>query len=133
MLKASKDVVMPTSIIGSLPRPAWHTENLGTRTFMQAMVNSRFREQYLDAVSVHLRDQEVAGLDVCTDGDVHYDEEVAGNSWASYPIMRMSGMDQDNPRPAMMKIGGPPFPMGHILHDYRRSDRPRRSAIRGDV
>ena len=31
------------------------------------MVNARWREQYEDAVSTHLRAQEVAGLDICTD------------------------------------------------------------------
>jgi 5-methyltetrahydropteroyltriglutamate--homocysteine methyltransferase len=33
------------------------------------MVNSRYREQYEDAVSCFLRAQEIAGLDICTDGD----------------------------------------------------------------
>ena len=36
MYKASADVVLPTSIIGSLPRPSWYTENLGTRSFLEA-------------------------------------------------------------------------------------------------
>jgi 5-methyltetrahydropteroyltriglutamate--homocysteine methyltransferase len=118
MYRATKDTVLPTTITGSLPRPHWHTENLGTRTFLQSMVNSRFREQYMDAVGAHLKDQEVAGLDVYTDGDAHYDEEVAGNSWASYPLLRMAGLDTSNLQPSRMRIGGPPFPMGHILHDY---------------
>ena len=25
------------------------------------------------------------GLDICTDGDAHYDDEVGGMSWQSYP------------------------------------------------
>jgi 5-methyltetrahydropteroyltriglutamate--homocysteine methyltransferase len=118
MLTASKDITMPTSIIGSLPRPSWFTENLGTRSFLQAMVNSRFREQYTDAVSVYLRAQEVAGIDICTDGDAHYDEEVGGSSWMSYPPFRMSGFETGTPRPAVYKIGNVGFGMGHILHDY---------------
>jgi 5-methyltetrahydropteroyltriglutamate--homocysteine methyltransferase len=118
MYRATNGIVLPTTTTGSLPRPEWQRENLGTRTFLQAMVNSRFREQYMDAVSSHLRDQEIAGLDVYTDGDAHYDEEVAGNSWASYPLLRMSGLDVSNLQPSRMQIGGPPFPMGHILHDY---------------
>ena len=74
MYKASAGVLLPTSIIGSLPRPAWHTVQLGSRSFLEAMVNARWREQYEDAVSTHLRAQEVAGLDICIDGDAHYDE-----------------------------------------------------------
>ena len=118
MLTATKDIVMPTTIIGSLPRPSWYTENLAGRTFLHAMLDSRFREQYTDAVSVYLREQETAGLDICTDGDAHYDEEVGGQSWTSYPLYHMDGFDRKNPAPAIMKTGGVGFPMGHILHDY---------------
>ena len=70
MYRASKDIILPTTITGSLPRPSWYTENLGTRHFLQAMVNRRFREQYEDALTVYLRDQELAGLDILSDGDV---------------------------------------------------------------
>ncbi len=118
MLTATKGIVMPTTVIGSLPRPGWFTENLAGRTFLHAMLDSRFREQYTDAVSVYLREQETAGLDICTDGDAHYDEEVGGQSWTSYPLYHMDGFDRQNPAPAIMKTGGVGFPMGHILHDY---------------
>ncbi len=118
MLKATADLILPTTIIGSLPRPSWFVENLGSKSFLQAMVSSRYREQYTDTVSVHLRDQEVAGLDICTDGDAHYDEQVGGQSWTSYPLFRMDGFDRDNPTPAIIKTGGVAYPMGHILHDY---------------
>ncbi len=118
MLNATADKTLPTTIIGSLPRPSWFTENLGTDSFLRRMMNSRYREQYTDAVAVYLRDQEVAGLDICTDGDAHYDEEVGGQSWTSYPLFHMDGFDRDNPQPAVMRTGGVAFPMGHILHDY---------------
>src|ERR1051325_854704 len=86
MYKASAQTLLPTSIIGSLPRPAWHTLSLGGRSFLEAMVNARWREQYEDAVSAHLRAQEIAGLDICTDGDAHYDEEIGG--WRARPAPR---------------------------------------------
>ena len=60
MYKASAGVTLPTSIIGSLPRPAWYTAVLGRKSFLEAMVNSRYREQYEDAVSCFLRAQEIA-------------------------------------------------------------------------
>src|SRR5579885_672584 len=44
------------------------------------------------AVSVHLRAQETAGLDICTDGDAHFDDQVGGMSWQSYPLTHMSGL-----------------------------------------
>jgi len=117
MYKATAGTVLPTTIIGSLPRPAWYTENLGQRSFLEAMVNSRYREQYTDAVGVYLRDQETAGLDICTDGDCRFDQEVGGQSWTSYPPRQMSGFDRD-----FIALpgsgGGSAFPRGHILHDY---------------
>ncbi len=118
MLVATTDLILPTSIIGSLPRPSWFTQNLGTRTFLQAMVDSRYREQYEDAVSVYLRMQELAGLDICTDGDAHYDEQVAGASWQSYPPFRMDGFEISRPKPSVYKVGAAAFPRGHILHDF---------------
>src|SRR5262252_9586929 len=117
MFKASAGKLLPTSIIGSLPRPSWYTAVLGTKSFLEAMLNARYREQYEDAVSVHLRAQETAGLDICTDGDAHYDEEVGGMSWQSYPLTHMAGFSAA-PEPAIYNIGAVAFPRGHILHDY---------------
>src|SRR5450759_5923600 len=73
MFRATKDIMLPTTITGSLPRPSWYTENLGPRSFLDAMVNNQFREQYVDTVSVYLHEQEMAGLDIVTDGDAHFD------------------------------------------------------------
>jgi 5-methyltetrahydropteroyltriglutamate--homocysteine methyltransferase len=117
MYKASAGVMLPTSIIGSLPRPAWYNAVLGGKSFLEAMLNARYREQYEDAVSVHLRAQETAGLDICTDGDAHYDEEVGGMSWQSYPLTHMSGFSKEAV-PAVYNVGATAFARGHILHDY---------------
>lgn len=117
MFKATSNVMLPTSIIGSLPRPNWYTATLGTKSFLEAMVNSRYREQYEDAVSSFLRAQEVAGLDICTDGDAHYDEEVGGMSWQSYPLTHMSGFSREA-EPAIYNVGAVAYPRGHILHDF---------------
>ena len=57
MFKASSGVMLPTSIIGSLPRPTWYTATIGSRSFLECMVESRYREQYEDAVSCYLRAQ----------------------------------------------------------------------------
>src|SRR6188472_3629260 len=118
MLKATAGKIMPTTITGSLPRPSWYTENLGTRSFLDAMVLSRFREQYVDALSVYLQEQEVAGLDIVTDGDCRFDADIGGQSWTSYPPHHMSGFDTLHPKLAKMNAGGIGFPRGHILHDY---------------
>jgi 5-methyltetrahydropteroyltriglutamate--homocysteine methyltransferase len=120
MLRATKNTVMPTTITGSLPRPSWYTQNLGGRSFLDAMVNNQFREQYVDAVAVYLHEQEMAGLDIVTDGDAHFDSDVGGQSWTNYPPRHMGGFDRD-PQPTPAGKGGLAFPPGHILHDYLES------------
>src|SRR5262249_9616159 len=117
MYKASAGVTLPPSIIGSLPRPSWYTAVLGSKSFLEAMVNSRYREQYEDAVSSFLRAQEMAGLDIVTDGDAHYDEEVGGMSWQSYPLTHMDGFARQA-EPRTYRIGAVAYPRGHILHDF---------------
>src|SRR6476619_4588958 len=118
MLKATAGKVLPTTITGSLPRPSWYTENLGIKSFLDAMVISRFREQYVDALSCYLREQEVAGLDIVTDGDCRFDQDVGGQSWTSYPPHHMEGFETQHPKLAKVGAGGIAFPRGHILHDY---------------
>jgi 5-methyltetrahydropteroyltriglutamate--homocysteine methyltransferase len=118
MLRATAGKIMPTTITGSLPRPSWYRENLSLKSFLDAMVISRFREQYVDTLSVYLREQEVAGLDIVTDGDCRFDQDVGGQSWTSYPPHHMAGFDATHPRLAKVGAGGIAFPRGHILHDY---------------
>ncbi len=118
MFKATAGRVLPTTVTGSLPRPSWYTENLGTRSFLAAMVESRFREQYVDALGCYLREQEVAGLDIVTDGDCRFDQDVGGQSWTSYPPHHMAGFETRHPQLARVGAGGLAFPRGHILHDY---------------
>jgi 5-methyltetrahydropteroyltriglutamate--homocysteine methyltransferase len=84
--------VLTTTITGSLPRPSWYVENLGDRSFRDALGDSRFREQYVDAVSSYIRDQERAGLDLVTDGDCRFDTDVGGMSWFLYPARRLDGL-----------------------------------------
>jgi 5-methyltetrahydropteroyltriglutamate--homocysteine methyltransferase len=118
MYTATSGITLPTTITGSLPRPSWYTENLGMKSFLDAMVISRFREQYVDALSAYLREQEVAGLDIMTDGDCRFDQDVGGQSWTSYPPHHMTGFEQSHPKLARAGAGGIAFPRGHILHDY---------------
>jgi len=112
MYKASAGITLPTSIIGSLPRPSWYSAGLGSQSFLEAMMNLRYREQYEDAVSVYLRAQETAGLDICTDGDAHFDEQISGMSWQSYPLTHMAGFSTTAEPSAYQLATG--APRGHI-------------------
>jgi len=117
MYTATAGIVLPTTITGSLPRPGWYTENLGRRSFREAMVDRTYREQYLDAASAYIRDQEVAGLDLVTDGDCRFDADVGGHNWFSYAPIRMDGFSGAQ---AYRREGGKAgfvHPRGHILHD----------------
>src|SRR6185295_187488 len=119
MYRATAGSILPTTVIGSLPRPSWYTENLGARTFLEAMVGSRYREQFVDALGAYLREQEGAGLDILTDGDCRFDADVCGQSWATYPPLHMSGFERRvHPIPSSPGKSIVWFPRGHILHDY---------------
>ncbi|HEX4033375.1 MAG TPA: cobalamin-independent methionine synthase II family protein [Solirubrobacteraceae bacterium] len=96
MLNATAGRPLATTITGSIPRPAWFDQNLGGRTFRNAMGDARYREQYQDAVSSHIRDQERAGLDIVTDGDCRFDADVGGQSWFLYPARRLDGLAGDD-------------------------------------
>jgi 5-methyltetrahydropteroyltriglutamate--homocysteine methyltransferase len=92
MLKTTRDMVLPTAITGSYPRPLWFDRSLDGRSFKAALGDSLFREQYLDAVAAIINAQEAAGLDIVTDGDSRFDLVVGGKSWFFYPIERLGGI-----------------------------------------
>src|ERR1044072_5405371 len=106
MLRATKGKPLATTMIGSLPRPSWYSENLGTRSFVDAMASNKFREQYTDALGVYLREKEVAGLDIVTDGDCRFYKDVGGQTWTSSPPRHMSGFDANRPQLARAGAGG---------------------------
>jgi 5-methyltetrahydropteroyltriglutamate--homocysteine methyltransferase len=75
----------------------WFTGNLYGQPFSTAMADVAFREQFIDAVSTIISDQEAAGLDILTNGDYHLDADLAGRSWFSYPTQRFTGIsDQES-------------------------------------
>ncbi len=92
MFKATNDIPLATSVVGSYPRPHWYTANLRGRSFKVALADAIFREQYSDAVACILNDQARAGLDILTDGDARFDQDVGGRSWFLYPIERLKGV-----------------------------------------
>jgi methionine synthase II (cobalamin-independent) len=122
MLNATRDLVLPTTITGSYPRPHWFSEELRGRSFKDALGDSRFREQYLDAVACLVREQELAGLDLVTDGDSRFDLTVGGKSWFYYVIERLRGITgaQDRSTGGGWKALRP----GHILYEVMEAYQP---------
>src|SRR4051812_1419902 len=94
MYTATKDLILPTTVTGSWPRPSWYHGNLLERPYSTAMGDVQFREQHTDAVAAVISDQELAGLDILTNGDFHLDFDLAGRSWFSYPTERLSGVSE---------------------------------------
>ncbi len=123
MLRVTRDLMLPTAITGSYPRPLWFTESLRGRSFKSALGDSIFREQYLDAVACIINAQEAAGLDIVTDGDSRFDLAVGGKSWFFYPIERLGGIEghRDTSRGWMQRHDLRP---GRILWEVQEAYQP---------
>ena len=123
MLKTTRDMMLPTAITGSYPRPLWYEASLQGRAFKAAMGDSLFREQYQDAVAAIINAQEAAGLDIVTDGDSRFDLAVGGKSWFFYPIERLGGIGghRDVSKGWMQRHGLKP---GKILWEVQEAYQP---------
>jgi len=123
MLRVTRDMMLPTAITGSYPRPLWYDQNLSGRSFKAALGDSMFREQYQDAVAAIINAQEAAGLDIVTDGDSRFDLAVGGKSWFFYPIERLGGLSghQDTSRGWMQRHDLRP---GKILWEVQEAYQP---------
>ena len=123
MLEVTRDLMLPTAITGSYPRPLWYDASLRGRSFKTALGDSMFREQYFDAVAAVINAQEAAGLDIVTDGDSRFDLAVGGKSWFFYPIERLGGIEghRDTSRGWMQRHGLRP---GKILWEVQEAYQP---------
>ncbi len=123
MLTTTRDLIMPTAITGSYPRPLWFDASLQGRSFKAALGDSLFREQYLDAVAAAINAQEAAGLDIVTDGDSRFDLAVGGKSWFFYPIERLGGI-HGHRSTSRGWMGRPGIEPGHILWEVQEAYQP---------
>ncbi|HVW18318.1 MAG TPA: cobalamin-independent methionine synthase II family protein [Solirubrobacteraceae bacterium] len=114
MFTATADLILPTTTTGSWPRPAWYTETLHGRSISKAMQDMPFREQFTDALSAMLDEQERAGLDILTHGDYFHDTYVGGQGWISYVLERWKGLEGDHQK---LYEELPAFGPGEILNE----------------
>src|SRR4029453_10016970 len=92
MPRAIVDTVLPTTMVGSYPRPRWYTQQLLGRDVRVAFKEVKHEEAYHDATQVVLRDQEEAALDIGTDGQMSYDDYVGViGSFCWYMYERIGG------------------------------------------
>src|ERR671930_809365 len=88
------DTLLPTTMVGSYPRPHWYRQQLLGRDVRVAFKEVQHEEAYHDATQVVIRDQEEAGLDVVTDGQMSYDDYVGViGSFCWYMYERIPGFE----------------------------------------
>jgi 5-methyltetrahydropteroyltriglutamate--homocysteine methyltransferase len=114
--------LLPTSLVGSYPQPEWLIDrsNLAGRFPPRVRARELWRvdpahleEAQDDATIVAIRDQERAGLDIITDGEIR--RESYSNRFAT----ALEGVDIDNPGTALDRSGHP-NPVPRITGPIRR-------------
>jgi 5-methyltetrahydropteroyltriglutamate--homocysteine methyltransferase len=117
------DKLLPTSLVGSYAMPEWliDRERLASRFPPRTRATELWRvdPQYLeeaqdDATLLAIRDQERAGLDIVTDGEMR--RESYSNRFAT----ALAGVDIDNPGTALDRSGHP-NPVPRVVGPVRRT------------
>ena len=100
--------LFPTSLVGSYPQPDWLIDRQKLTTEMPARIRARelwrVSEEWLeqaqdDATNLAIRDQERAGLDIITDGEMR--RESYSNRFAT----ALAGIDLENPGTVVSRTG----------------------------
>jgi 5-methyltetrahydropteroyltriglutamate--homocysteine methyltransferase len=122
---------METSLVGSYPQPEWlvDREKLRTRLPPRVRASDLWKidpEQLADAQDAAtlaaIRDQELAGLDIVTDG------EIRRESYSNYFVLALDGIDVDQPGEALDRNGNP-MPVPRVAGPIER----RHSILRRDA
>ena len=88
------DTILPTTMVGSYPRPDWFKYQLLGRDARVAFKHAPHEEAYADATRVIIQDQEEAGLDIVTDGQMYFDDYIGSiGSFCWYMYERIPGFD----------------------------------------
>src|SRR5881275_271358 len=115
-------MLFPTTLVGSYPQPEWliDRKKLAGRFPPRVRAKELWRvpEPYLaeaqdDATVLAIRDQELAGLDIITDGEIR--RESYSNRFAT----ALEGVDIDNPGIALDRSGHP-NPVPRVAGKVRR-------------
>ncbi len=116
------DVLLPTSLVGSYPQPDWLIDRKKLAGRFPPRVRARelwrVAPEWLDqaqddATILAIRDQERAGLDIITDGEMR--RESYSNRFAT----ALDGVDLDNPGSALDRSGHP-NPVPQVVGKIRR-------------
>src|SRR4051794_11029278 len=115
---------MLTSLVGSYPQPEWLVDREKLRSRLPPRVRARdlwridpeyLRDAQDAAVLMAVRDQQDAGLDIVTDG------EMRRESYSNYFLAGLEGVDIDEPGSVLDRSGNP-MPAPRITGPIRRRD-----------
>ncbi len=113
----TKDLVLPCTVTGSWPRPRWFDASMWGKSLDTCMLDGRYREKFQDAMTVVVGDEERAGLDIVTHGDLHCDDDMAGRSWHHYPLQRWAGFEGDYLQSEETRSPWLRYPPGTLLNE----------------
>ena len=114
MFTATDGIVLPTTVIGSWPRPRWFDVGMWGEQLSLRMTDNEYREKFLDATQAVVNEQQRAGLDILTNGDYHLDDNLGGLSWLLWNVERMGGVEAKKP---IQSSSDWAYPAGHILNE----------------
>ena len=129
MYTATRDLMLPTTVTGSWPRPSWYTLGLSGRPLSERDERRRVPRAVHGRARHRDRDQERAGLDILTNGDYHRTPTSVGARGCSYPVERLAGMSALNRAATDELLEYPPDTLlneilgGSALARRRRQDR----------
>jgi 5-methyltetrahydropteroyltriglutamate--homocysteine methyltransferase len=78
--------MLPTTVVGSWPVPEW-LERLKTDYFRSRMSRTQLAEIHDCAVTAAIKDQELAGIDIVSDGELRRDNDI------DYLLARIPGIE----------------------------------------
>jgi len=78
--------LLPTTVVGSYPVPEW-MERLKTDYYRSRMSFAQLTDLHEMAIKAALRDQELAGIDIVSDGELRRDNDI------DYFLARMPGVE----------------------------------------
>jgi 5-methyltetrahydropteroyltriglutamate--homocysteine methyltransferase len=86
MSRLSALTTLPTTVVGSYPVPEW-MERLKTDYYRGRMSQAQLDDLHEMAIKAALRDQELAGIDIVSDGELRRDNDI------DYFLARMPGIE----------------------------------------
>ena len=107
-LESEMNKLLPTTMVGSYPRPSWFTYQLEGRDVLEAFKVIHHAEAFEDATRTIIKDQELAGLDILADGQMVFDDYGMGiGSFLWYWFERVRGFSKEKlAHPARAKAEG---------------------------